>query len=93
MSSCNANSEVYVKDRLKKHIDYYENITVVNATVICVIKGELSLLLIHRILKTSGFVNDSVNDLSNNKLVEETNNIPHVKTLLSVVGNSGDKNN
>ena len=44
MSSYNANSEVYVKDRLKKHIDYYENITVVNATVICVIKGELSLL-------------------------------------------------
>ena len=42
-------------------------------------------------LQNSDFVTDPIKDLLVNKLVKETNNIPHVLNPLSVAENSADK--
>ena len=37
-SNCNANPKVYIKGRLKNHLDYWENVIGANAVVTSVIK-------------------------------------------------------
>ena len=37
-SNCNANPKVYIKDRLKNHLDYWKNVIGANAVVTSVIK-------------------------------------------------------
>ena len=101
-SNCNANSKVYIKGRLKNHLGYWENVIGANAVVTSVIKEDYKIPFTYTpqkayfknnkpALRNSDFVTDSIIELSANKLVKETNNIPHVVSPLSVAENSAGK--
>ena len=98
-SNCSANPQVFVKGRLKSHLDYLENVIGGNTVVTSVIKEGYKMPFTYTpqkaylkknksALRTSGFVTDSIKDLLANKLVKETNNIPHAVSPLSGAKNS-----
>ena len=97
--NCCANTQVLVKGKLKSHLDYWENLIGANTVVISVIKKSYKIPFTYTpqkayfknnksALQNSDFVTDSIKDLLANKLVKETNNIPHVVSPLSVAENS-----
>ena len=98
-SNCSANPQVFVKGRLKSHLDYWQHVIGANTVVTFVIKKGYKMPFTYTpqrvylkknksTLRTSGFVTNSIKDLLANKLVKETNNIPHVVSPLSVAENS-----
>ena len=91
-----------VKSRLKNHLDYWENVIGANTVVTSVIKEGYKTPLTHSpqkdyfknnksALRSSDFLTNSIKNLLANKLVKETNNIPHVISPLSVAENSAGK--
>ena len=101
-SNCNANPKVYIKGRLKNHLDYWEFVIGANAVVTSVVKEGYKIPFIYTpqkayfknnksALRNNDFVTDSIIDLLASKLVKETNNIPHVVSPLSVAENSVGK--
>ena len=94
-SNCSTNPQVSVKGRLKSHLDYWVKMIAANTVVTSVIKEGYKILFTYTpqkayfknnksALRNSDFVTDSIKDLLGNKLVKETNNIPHALSLLSV---------
>ena len=88
--------------RLKTHLDYWGNVLGANGVVTSVIKKGYKITFTYTLqkacfennksaLRNSDFVTDSIKDLLVNKLVKETNNIPHVVSPLSVAENFADK--
>ena len=83
---------MFLKGRRKSHLDYWENVIGGNTVVTSVIKEGYKMPFTYTpyfkknksALRTSRFVTDSIKDLLANKLVKETNNIPHAVSPLSV---------
>ena len=93
-SNCSANPQVSVNGRLKTHLDYWENVIGENGVVTSVIKEGYKIPFTYTpqkayfknnksALRNSDLVTDSIKDLLINKLVKETNNIPHVVSPFS----------
>ena len=98
-SNCSANPQVSIKGRLKTHLDYWENVIGANVVITSVIKEGYKISFTYTpqkayfknnksALRNSDFVTDYIKDLLVNKLVKETNNIPHVASPFA----SGQKN-
>ena len=101
-SNWSANPQESVKGRLKSNLDYWENVIGANTVVTSLIKEGCKIPFTYTPQKAyfknnkssllnSDFVTDSIKDLLANKLVKETNDIPHVVSPLSVAKNSAGK--
>ena len=101
-SNCNVNPQVSIKGKLENDLDCWENAIGANRVVTSAIKEGHKIPFAYTPKKahfknnksalwSSNFVTDSIKDLLPNKLVKQTNNIPHVVSPLSVVENSAGK--
>ena len=95
-------TQVSVKGKLKSHVDYWENVIDANMFVTSLINEGYRIHFTYNpqkanfknnisALRNNNFLTDSIKDLLANKLLKETNNIPHIINLLSVAENSAGK--